>query len=207
MNRAEIYDRGLEILYRPEFRLKYFPARASLRGVKRLYATTDLTEAELLRALLRDRGIESWADNAGSASLAVGIPTAAVPIGINVSDEDAPAAAEALARHFENRQSEEMEPDPEAPEPLSPEESAAFEAKIKKRSARWRFWELFIYGLPGIIVLVVMFEKPWQMALAGTAGVFSIFALLWVFDLIAENRTGPSPESGNGPAKDPSEPT
>jgi len=54
-------------------------------GVKRLYATTDLTEAELLRALLRDQGIESSLDNSAGAALAVGLPTAAVPIGINVS--------------------------------------------------------------------------------------------------------------------------
>jgi hypothetical protein len=46
--------------------------------VKRLYATIDLTEAEILRALLRDQGIESALDNEGGAALAVGVPSAAV---------------------------------------------------------------------------------------------------------------------------------
>jgi hypothetical protein len=94
--------------------------------MKRLYATADLTEAELLRALLRDQGIESSLDNTGGDVLAVGLPTAAAPIGINVSDEHAPAAEEALARHFEKKDTEELEADPGAPPALTPEESACF---------------------------------------------------------------------------------
>jgi hypothetical protein len=84
--------------------------------MKRLYATTDPTEAELLRAYLRDEGIESMLDNEGGAAYAVGLPTGAVPLGINVSDQDAPAAAEALGRYFEK----EMGPSERAPSEPAP---------------------------------------------------------------------------------------
>jgi hypothetical protein len=175
--------------------------------MKRLYATTDLTEAELLRALLRDQGIESSLDNTGGAALAVGLPTAAVPIGINVSDEDAPAAVEALARHFEKENAEEMEADPDAPPPLTPEESARFEAKVKRVRFWRRFFLLLVFFFPAILGLVVSFSELWQMAAAGTAGVFSLVALIWVVDLIAESRESkadPPPVSGDGPAGRPS---
>lgn len=58
--------------------------------MKRLYATTDPTEAELLRALLRDAGID-------------------------VADQDAPAAAELLAAHFEKQDAGEAGPKPAGP--------------------------------------------------------------------------------------------
>ena len=156
--------------------------------MKRLYATTDLTEAELLRALLRDQGIESSLDNEGGAAYAVGMPTSAVPVGINVRDEDAPAAAEALARHFEKQDSREMEPDPEAPPPLTPEESAAFDARVHRPHFGRRLFLLVVFFFPGIFGLAFSFPEPWQMALAGAAGVLSLAALVWVLDLIAESR-------------------
>jgi hypothetical protein len=170
-------------------------------AVKRLYATTDLAEAEILRALLRDEGIESTLDNEGGAALAVGLPSAAVPIGINVSDADAPAAAEALARHFEKKDAEDMEADPEAPPPLTPEESASFQAKAGRRSFSRRFLILLFFFMPAIVGMALTFGEPWHAAVAATAGVLSIVALIWVVDLIAENRTGPSPTSGDGPAE------
>lgn len=74
--------------------------------MKRLYATTDPIEAELLRVYLRDEGIETTLDNEGGAAYAIGLPTGAVPLGINVADEDAPAAAEALGRYFEKEMGE-----------------------------------------------------------------------------------------------------
>jgi len=166
--------------------------------MKRLYATTDLTEAELLRALLRDQGIESSLDNSHGAAFAVGLPTAAVPIGINVRDEDAPAAAEALARHFEKKDAEEMEPDPEAPPPLTPEESAAFEAKVKRRVYWKRLFLLMIFFWPGIFYLSGMFDKPWQQLAGAAAGILSLVAFIWVVDVIAENKTDPPPDAGSG---------
>ena len=57
--------------------------------MKRLYGTTDPAEAEILRALLRDAGIESTLDEDG---------------GIHVSNEHAAAGAEALAAHFERQE-------------------------------------------------------------------------------------------------------
>jgi len=57
--------------------------------MKRLYGTTDPAEAAILRALLRDAGIESTLDEDG---------------GIHVSNENAAAGAEALAAHFERQE-------------------------------------------------------------------------------------------------------
>ena len=172
--------------------------------MKRLYATTDLTEAELLRALLRDQGIESSLDNSAGAALAIGLPTPAVPIGINVSDEDAPAAAEALARHFEKKDAEEMEPDPEAPPPLMPEESAAFEVKVRRRVYWKRLLLLMVFFWPGIFFVSGMFVEPWQQLLGGAAGILSLVAFIWVLDVIAENKTNPPPDAGDGSAEKPS---
>ena len=166
--------------------------------MKRLYATVDPEEAQTLRTLLRDQGIESTLGHEGGG-VTFGLPTDEASIAINVRDEDAAAAAEALARHFEKRDAEEAAP--EAPEPPSPEESAAFEAKVKRRSSRWRFWELVIYFLPGIGALMMLFELPWQMVVGGAAGVLSIVALIWVLDLIAENKKGPPPDAGDGPVQ------
>lgn len=173
--------------------------------MKRLYATTDLTEAQVLRALLRDQGIESTLDNEGGAAYAIGMPTAAVPIGINVRDEDAPAAAEAMARHFEKKDAEDMESDPEAPPPLPPEESAAFEEKVRKQAVRNRFLLLLIFFLPMIVASAASFtDEPWHFWVAAAVGVASIVSLIWFVDLIGEgrkNRTGPPPVSGDGPAE------
>jgi hypothetical protein len=115
--------------------------------MKRLYATTDPTEAQVLRALLRDAGIETTIDNEGGADYAIGLPTSISPLGLNVSDEDAAAAAEILAAHFEKHPLP-MDDDPEAPEPLSAKESAAFEAKVRERKPRGRFWLAFVLLLP-----------------------------------------------------------
>ena len=57
--------------------------------MKRLYGTTDPAEAAILRALLRNAGIESTLDEDG---------------GIHVSNEHAAAGAEALAGHFERQE-------------------------------------------------------------------------------------------------------
>ncbi len=115
--------------------------------MKRLYATTDPTEAEILRALLRDAGIETTLDNAGGADFVGGLPISAVPLGINVGDEDAAAAVEILAAHFEKHPLP-TDDDPEAPEPLSVEESASFEAKVRQSKPRGRFWLAFVLLLP-----------------------------------------------------------
>ena len=115
--------------------------------MKRLYATTDPTEAKILRALLRDAGIETTIDNEGGADYIGGLPISAVPLGINVGEEDAAAAAEILAAHFEKHPFP-MDDDPEAPEPLSAEESASFEAKVRESKPRGRFWLAFVLLLP-----------------------------------------------------------
>ena len=59
--------------------------------MKRLYGTTDPAEAEDICILLRAKGIEPNLDRGDGTG----------PIDIQVRDEDAAGAAEALARHFE----------------------------------------------------------------------------------------------------------
>jgi hypothetical protein len=71
--------------------------------MKRLYGTTDATEAETLRALLKEAGIDSTFDPEG--------------LGIHVRDEDAPKAAEVLAAHFEKQDPREATPPPEEEKP------------------------------------------------------------------------------------------
>jgi len=103
-----------------------------LAAMKRVYATVDRVEAEVLCALLRDAGIEPALDDS-----AVGLAPA--PVGIHVRDEDAASAAEVLARHFE-KDAKDSEADPEAPEPLPPEEAAQFEERVAKGRVRLGFW-------------------------------------------------------------------
>lgn len=116
--------------------------------MKRVYATVDPVEAEVLCALLRDAGIEPAMDDATMPLL--NTPAARA---IHVRDEDAAAAAEVLARHFEKNDLN-TEDDPEAPEPPRPDESANFEKQIARKKS-WRrpvlfhlgsaFWCLWIY--------------------------------------------------------------
>lgn len=61
--------------------------------MKRLYGTADPAEAEAIRILLRDLGIDATLERAEGEG----------PISINVRDEDAGIAAEALAEHFERQ--------------------------------------------------------------------------------------------------------
>ena len=153
-------------------------------GVKRLYATLNTAEAQRLRALLKDQGIDATLEADG---------------GIHVRDEDAPAAAEALARHFEKETGAEAAP--------PPEESAALEAKARRRVYGKRLFLLLILFWPGILYLAWFFDEPWKKVTAGAAGVLSLVAFIWVVGVIAENKTGPSPESGDGPVDDSSKPT
>lgn len=153
--------------------------------MKRLYGTTDPAEAEQLRALLKAQGIETTLEPDG---------------GIHVRDEDAPAAAEALARHFEK------ETGSEAPPP-APGESPEHD---HRRRFRRRLLLLLILFFPGVLAFAMWFPELWQKALAGAAGILSLAAVVWVADLIAEsreNKTGPPPDSGSGPVDDSSEST
>jgi hypothetical protein len=157
--------------------------------MKRLYATTDAVEVEVLRALLRDRGIESSLDNEGGATLALGLPTGAVPLGINVADEDAAAAAEALAGHFEKQQAADTEDDPEAPAPLSSEESEAFERRVRRGRPRLRFWLAFFWLLPAAVAaLVRAAEGDWTAAMLAAGAVLALIAVGWTIHLLAESR-------------------
>jgi hypothetical protein len=145
--------------------------------MKRLYATTDPAEAQILRALLRDAGIETSLDNEGGADYAIGLPTSVAPLGLNVSDEDAAAAAEILAAHFEKLPLP-MEDDPEAPEPLSLEESASFEAKVRAKRPRGRFWLAFFLLLPTTVAAVVCaLRGEWTIAAIAAGMLVGILAL------------------------------
>lgn len=164
--------------------------------MKRLYATTDPAEAELLRALLRDAGIESTLDNEYGAPYAIGLPTAAVPLGINVGDSDAAQAAEILAGHFEKTEPADLVPDPDAPPPPSTEESAAFEERVHRNSAKWRFRLALVYLLPGAITaLVLAFLGEWTGAAFSGGATAGLIALGWFVQLLLESRS-----EKNGPA-------
>lgn len=54
--------------------------------MKTIYVTSDPAEAEMIRVVLRDAGIESTLGNTGAAFLAVGMPTPAAPLTISVED-------------------------------------------------------------------------------------------------------------------------
>jgi hypothetical protein len=153
--------------------------------MKRLYGTTDLTEAELIRAHLRDAGIESSLDNQHGAAYAIGLPTAASPIGIYVRDEDAAEAAEILALHFEKKEVEE-EPDPGAPAPLTAEESASFEERVRRGKPRRRFWLAFFWFLPGIVwVVSYSLAGEWLEAAVGFLAVLFCVGVLWAVNALA----------------------
>ena len=158
----------------------------SSRTMKRLYGTTDPIEAEVLRALLRDAGIESALDNEGGAAYAVGLPTSISPLGIHVSDEDAAAAAEVLARHFEKKDAEDLEPDPDAPPPMSDEESARFSETIEKGKPSRRFVLAFFWLLPTFLtVFVYMLRKRWEAAGVAALVFLAILAAGWMIHTIA----------------------
>jgi hypothetical protein len=148
-----------------------------MERMKRLYATTDEIEAEVLRALLRDGGIESTLDDDG---------------GIDVRDEDAPAAVEILAAHFEKQDVGEVDPD--APPPLSPEESAVFEEGIQRKRFRARLWMASFYLLPaGVWVVVVAFTEDTRTALMAAGALGGLVAFVWIVNLLLEKQKGSAP--------------
>jgi hypothetical protein len=154
--------------------------------MKSVYTTTDPIEAEVLRALLRDAGIESTLENGGGADFAIGMSTSAVPLGIGVVDEDAQEASDILARHF-GRRAPEGPADPEAPEPLSEEESAAFEEKVRRGNRRWARWLVYVYFLPGAVFLIVLVVTGhFEGALMTAAGLASLLAVGWFVNLLLE---------------------
>jgi hypothetical protein len=139
-------------------------AMVDSRGpMKRLYATTDPTEAELIRVLLREKGIESDLDNEGGAAYAIGFPTAAVPLGINVRDEDAADAVELLARHFEKNDKKAAE--------LEPGQPSDVERKIRQQRPRKRLLWALIFLLPNALA-------PLYFSLRGDLGLGAIGVLL-----------------------------
>lgn len=160
--------------------------------MKRLYATTDLAEAQILRALLRDAGIESSLDNEAGAAFAIGLPTSAAPLGINVSDEDAAAAAEVLAAHFEKQTV--MEDDPEAPPPLTPEESAAFDEKVRRGRPRRRWWmALLLLLFPGAAGTILASWGARDALLITLAAAGACLATVWFVNLLGEKEDGSAP--------------
>ena len=66
--------------------------------MKRIYSTSSLQEAELLRVFLRQNGIESILENEFSSLMVTMTPT--VPLIITVSDEDADGAVHVIRKHL-----------------------------------------------------------------------------------------------------------
>jgi hypothetical protein len=71
--------------------------------MKRVYSTSSLQEAELLRVFLRQNGIESMLENEHSFLVVTPGPT--VPLIITVSDEDMDGAVHVIRKHLARRQS------------------------------------------------------------------------------------------------------
>lgn len=70
--------------------------------MKRIYATSSLQEAELLRVFLRQNGIESLLENEFTSNVTLS-PTA-VPFIITVSDRDEPGAVHVIRKHLAKRE-------------------------------------------------------------------------------------------------------
>ena len=136
----------------------------SVDRMKRLYGTSDPAEAESLCSVLRQAGIESTFDREG--------------LGIHVSDEDAPKAAEILAAHFEKQ-------DPrETPSP-----------PINERSKPMpRGLGLAVVLLPaGIIAVMFGFQGDWERALLIAGAVGGLVALVWVVHEWTDKKDGSAP--------------
>ena len=170
--------------------------------MKLLYGTTDLTEAELIRAHLRDAGIESTLDNQHGAAYAIGLPTAAAPLAIYIRDEDAAEAAEILALHFEKKV-DDGEPDPDAPPPLTPEESAKFEEQVRKGKPRRRFWLAFVYFFPAVLgALCYALAGDLKFAVVLLVTVLGGLGILWAINELAglgRKRKEPAPDGERAP--------
>lgn len=166
--------------------------------MKRVWTTTDPTEAELVRARLRDAGIESFLDNQGGTQYAIGLPTSVSPLGIDVADEDAADAAEILSRP-----AGEGEPDPEAPAPLSAEESAAFEAKVRRGNRRWGRWLVYVYfGPTALAFLVAILRADLRAAALAGGAIAGMLAVIWFVNMLVEGQVkkeGPASSSNAGP--------
>jgi len=68
-------------------------------GMKAVFTTTSLQDAELLRVELRSHGIESMLENEHGAQSAIGLPTPLIPLIVSV-DEAKHAEAERIAREW-----------------------------------------------------------------------------------------------------------
>lgn len=65
--------------------------------MKSIYATGSLQDAELLRILLRQNGIDSILENEFSHNVALG--AASLPLLVTVSDEDEAGAVHVVRKH------------------------------------------------------------------------------------------------------------
>ena len=66
--------------------------------MKRVYGTSSLQEAELIRVFLRQNGIESILENEFSSNVAMG--ASSLPLIITVSDQDEPGAIHVIRKHL-----------------------------------------------------------------------------------------------------------
>lgn len=70
--------------------------------MKRVYSTSSLQEAELLRVFLRQNGIESIIENEYSSLMVTMSPT--VPLIITVGDDDLDGAVHVIRKHLAKRE-------------------------------------------------------------------------------------------------------
>ncbi len=66
--------------------------------MKRVYSTSSLQEAELLRVFLRQNGIESILENEFSSNVALG--ASSVPLIVTVADHDEDGAIHVIRKHL-----------------------------------------------------------------------------------------------------------
>lgn len=69
-------------------------------SMKKVYSTTLLAQAEILRVVLREHGIDSLLENQNSAMYAAGVPIPAIPFVISVADEHAEEATRIVLAHL-----------------------------------------------------------------------------------------------------------
>jgi hypothetical protein len=163
--------------------------------MKCIYTGTDPIEADLLRSWLRNEGVETTLDNEFAWPYINGMPTPAIPLEISVADGDAAPALEMLRHYFAERGKEAIA-DPELPPPLSPEESAQFEVRVRRGAWKRRFGIATCYLLPpATTVPVLLALHEWEGAAMAAAMVWGLAAFGWAINLIAEGAVAKDQQS------------
>jgi hypothetical protein len=89
--------------------------REHLRALKRVFATSSMAEAEVVRILLRDHGIEAVVE--GGAMGLQAFEAGRAPLGVRVQEDDFPRAQDLVRRFLEERDEKRKAREKPAPGP------------------------------------------------------------------------------------------